>query len=59
VKLLALAVAIVMNVAQAPTLRGLTGAAQLARVYDAILDAQFEQAAAELSETCPPTPQEV
>ncbi len=38
---------------------GLAGAAQLARVYDAIFDAQFERAARELEAACPPAPPEV
>ncbi len=39
--------------------RGLTGAAQLARVYDIILDARFDRVAPELEKTCPPAPQEI
>ena len=37
---------------------GLTAAPQLARVYDAIMDARFEAAAHLLAETCPPAPRE-
>ena len=38
--------------------RGLTAAPQLARVYDAIMDARFEDGADLLAETCPPAPRE-
>jgi hypothetical protein len=43
----------------AEPLRGLTAAAQLARVYDTIFDARFEQVPAELAKACPPAPGEV
>ena len=55
----ALALAVVAGAAQGAPLRGLTGAAQLARVYDAIFDARFEQAGLELAKTCPPVPEEI
>ena len=43
----------------APPSRGdLTGAGGLVRVYDAILDARFGQAEAELKKACPPAPRE-
>jgi tetratricopeptide (TPR) repeat protein len=45
--------------AQGGPVRGLTGAARLARVYDTIFDARFEQVAAELANACPPSPKEV
>lgn len=35
---------------------GLTGAAEVARVYDTILDAAFERVPVELASTCPPAP---
>jgi tetratricopeptide (TPR) repeat protein len=38
---------------------GLTGGAQLARAYDAIMDAQFAEIPSRLSETCPPAPRDV
>jgi tetratricopeptide (TPR) repeat protein len=38
---------------------GLTGAAQVARTYDAIMDARFAEMPARLGETCPPVPGEV
>jgi tetratricopeptide (TPR) repeat protein len=38
---------------------GLTGAAQLGRVYDTIFDAQFDQVPDELDKACPPAPAEV
>ena len=38
--------------------RDLTGADGLVRVYDAILDARFDQAEAELKRACPPAPRE-
>jgi tetratricopeptide (TPR) repeat protein len=37
---------------------GLTGAAQLARAYDAIFDARFDQLPGVLARTCPPAPEE-
>ena len=37
---------------------GLTGAPQLARVYDAIFDARFDEVAPLLAKTCPPAPRE-
>jgi hypothetical protein len=36
----------------------LTEAARLAAIYDSILDAQFDRAAAQLAESCPPAPAE-
>lgn len=42
----------------AQTTGGLTGGAQLARTYDAILDAQFDKIPALLDQTCPPAPNE-
>lgn len=38
--------------------RGLTGASELARTYDAILDARFDEMPALLRQTCPPAPRE-
>jgi tetratricopeptide (TPR) repeat protein len=46
-------------VARAAPVRGLTAAAQLARVYDTIFDAQFDQVPRELEKACPPAPREV
>jgi tetratricopeptide (TPR) repeat protein len=37
----------------------LTGAPQIARVYDAILDARFDDVPALLNQACPPAPREV
>ena len=37
----------------------LTGSAQVARVYDVIMDARFAEAEALLNKTCPPVPAEV
>jgi tetratricopeptide (TPR) repeat protein len=37
-------------------IRGLTGAAQVARAYDTILDSAFERLPEELTTTCPPAP---
>ncbi len=39
--------------------RGLTDAPQLARVYDTIFDAKFDEVAGELDKACPPAPREV
>jgi tetratricopeptide (TPR) repeat protein len=36
----------------------LTGGARLARVYDTILQARFDQVDAQLAQTCPPAPEE-
>lgn len=44
--------------AAAQPIPGLTGAAQLARAYDAIFDARFERVPAILAQTCPPAPRE-
>ncbi len=44
--------------AAARTTTGITAAPQLARVYDAIFDARFEQVPRLLEETCPPAPRE-
>jgi tetratricopeptide (TPR) repeat protein len=52
-----LGVAIVLFVANDPTAAqrsGLTGGPQLARAYDAVFDARFEEVPALLKETCPP-----
>lgn len=38
---------------------GLTGAPQIARAYDAILDARFDEMPALLGQTCPPAPRQV
>ena len=54
-----LALAVVMTVPQDGTLRGLTGSTQLARLYDIIFDAQFEQVPTELEQACPPAPEAV
>ena len=43
----------------AQPLRGFTGPAQLARIYDTIFDAQFDQVQTELEKACPPAPAEV
>jgi hypothetical protein len=54
-------VAIVLFFANDPTgaqRSGLTGAPQLARAYDAVFDARFEEVPALLRETCPPAPAE-
>jgi tetratricopeptide (TPR) repeat protein len=59
VRLLALGLALALGPAQAGGLRGLTATAQLARVYDTIFDAQFEQVPAVLANTCPPAPEEI
>ena len=56
---LAIALAVTLGAAQAGPLRGLTNAAQLARVYDTIFDAQFEQVPGELAKACPPSPKEI
>src|SRR3977135_1528535 len=40
-----------------PAHASLTGAAQLAAVYDTILDARFEQVDAQLKQACPPAPE--
>jgi hypothetical protein len=41
-----------------PTDAALTGSARLAAVYESILAAQFDRAATELKDTCPPAPKE-
>jgi tetratricopeptide (TPR) repeat protein len=41
-----------------PASAALTGGARLARVYDTILQARFDQVDAQLEETCPPAPEE-
>ena len=57
---LAVALPAVPNAVPNPEpLRGLTGAPQLARVYDTILDARFDDVARELDKACPPAPREV
>jgi tetratricopeptide (TPR) repeat protein len=62
VRAIALAIALacaLTAVPRAQPLRGITGAAQLARVYDTIFDARFEDVPRELAKACPPAPQEV
>jgi tetratricopeptide (TPR) repeat protein len=59
VRLLALALALGLGAAQAVPVRGLTATAQLARVYDTIFDAQFDQVPRELEKACPPAPAEI
>jgi tetratricopeptide (TPR) repeat protein len=59
VRLQAVALALAIGASQDAPLRGLTGAGQLARVYDTIFDAQFDQVPAELAKACPPAPAEV
>jgi tetratricopeptide (TPR) repeat protein len=59
VRLLAIALGLALGAAQAGPGRGLTNAAQLARVYDAIFDAQFDQVPGALSKACPPSPKEI
>jgi tetratricopeptide (TPR) repeat protein len=54
-----LTLAVLMEAAQESPLRGLTGAAQLSRVYDTIVDARFDRVPAELRKACPPAPDEV
>jgi tetratricopeptide (TPR) repeat protein len=49
--------AMVCGVGAAPV-RGLTGATEIARTYNAIFDARFEDVPALLSQTCPPAPAE-
>jgi tetratricopeptide (TPR) repeat protein len=44
--------------AQQPPIRGLTAAAEIGRVYDAIFDARFKDVPALLTQTCPPAPRE-
>jgi hypothetical protein len=41
---------------EAEPIRGLTGAAQVARAYDTILDTAFERLPHQLAVTCPPAP---
>jgi tetratricopeptide (TPR) repeat protein len=53
---LALSAAVALG-AQAQPKRGLTAAPQLARVYDAIFDARFEQIPSLLVEACGPAPE--
>jgi tetratricopeptide (TPR) repeat protein len=59
VRLVAIALALALGTAQAGPLRGLTGAAQLARVYDTIFDARFDRVPAEIAKACPPSPKEI
>jgi tetratricopeptide (TPR) repeat protein len=59
VKPLAIVLGLAVGAAQAGPTRGLTGTPQLARVYDAIFDAQFDQVPAELARACPPSPKEI
>jgi hypothetical protein len=42
-----------------PPVRGLTAAPDVARLYDAIFDARFEETASLAANTCPPAPAEV
>lgn len=42
----------------APGVTRLTGSTELARAYDTILDARFDEAAAEIAKACPPAPKE-
>jgi hypothetical protein len=56
---LACALPVTSRTEQPQAMRGLTGAPQLARVYDTIFDAQFDEVPAELAKACPPAPQEV
>jgi hypothetical protein len=51
-------VAIACLIIPSPIVAGLTDAARLAAVYDSILNADFDRAAAQLGETCPPVPEE-
>lgn len=53
---LALAVAVALGSAQGAPQRGLSGVPQLARVYDAIYNAQFDRISLELQDACPPAP---
>jgi tetratricopeptide (TPR) repeat protein len=56
----AIALALALGAAHGgPPLRGLTGAPQLARVYDTIFDARFDDVARELGKACPPSPKEI
>jgi tetratricopeptide (TPR) repeat protein len=55
-KSILLASAVVLTSA-VPARAALTEAARLAAVYDAILDARFEQATAQLKQACPPAPE--
>jgi hypothetical protein len=57
-KLLGIAAAVIVSVAAAPSVTGLTESSRLAAVYDTILHARFDQARAELARTCPPAPPE-
>jgi tetratricopeptide (TPR) repeat protein len=55
----ALALALAAAARAAEPVRGLTAAAQLERAYDTILDARFDDVAADLGKACPPAPPEV
>ena len=55
----AVALAFLLAFPSAQVSGGLTGAAQINRVYDAILDARFGDVPALLTETCPPAPRQV
>jgi tetratricopeptide (TPR) repeat protein len=59
VRPLAIVLALAVGAAQGGPLQGLTGVAQLARVYDTIFDAQFDQVPAQLARACPPSPKEI
>jgi hypothetical protein len=54
-----LAAALSAGLIAAPAAQGLTGAPSIARVYNAIFDARFEQVPRLLTETCPPLAPEV
>ena len=52
------AVLLVAVATSAAPVRGLTGATQVARAYNAIFDARFDEVHGLLAQTCPPAPQE-
>jgi hypothetical protein len=54
----AIAFALLLSAAQ-PSVAALAEPSRVAAVYDLILDARFEQAAARLNDTCPPGPEPV
>ncbi|MBM3820753.1 MAG: hypothetical protein FJW14_17300, partial [Acidimicrobiia bacterium] len=49
---------VVSGFGQTTPVRGLTGAPGLARAYDAVLDARFDEVPALLEQACPPAPEE-
>lgn len=55
----AVALALVLLVPSSANAQRLTGAAQIARAYDAIFDAAFDSVPELIAETCPPAPVEV